>query len=83
MCLAEAAIFSGIGAALDLRDDAVELFGEVGGRALVACAPDDAPEIESLAAESGVPLRRVGEVGGSTLLGVELQRLVSAWEGGD
>ncbi len=83
VCLAEAAIFSGIGAALDLRDDAVELFGEVGGRALVACAPDDAPEIESLAAESGVPLRRVGEVGGSTLLGVELQRLVSAWEAGD
>ena len=58
VCLAEAALFSGIGAALDLRDDPVELFGEVGGRAIVACAPEAAPEIESFAAESGVPLRR-------------------------
>ena len=83
VCLAEAAIHSGIGAALDLRNDTVELFGEVGGRAVVACAPADASEIEALAAESSVPLRRVGEVGGGTLLGVELQRLVSAWESGD
>ena len=83
VCLAEAAIFSGLGAALDLRDDPVELFGEVGGRAIVACAPDDAPEIEALAAESGVPTRRVGEVGGGTLLGVELQRLRGAWEADD
>ena len=40
VCLAEAALLSGCGAALDLRDDPVELFGEVGGRAVVACAPD-------------------------------------------
>ena len=83
VCLAEAAIFSGLGAALDLRDDPVELFGEVGGRAIVACAPGDAAELESVAAELGVPLRRVGEVGGGTLLGVELQRLRSAWEATD
>jgi phosphoribosylformylglycinamidine synthase II len=80
VCLAEAAIFSGLGATLDLRDDPVELFGEVGGRAIVACAPGDASELESVAAELGVPLRRVGEAGGGTLLGVELQRLRSAWE---
>ena len=80
VCLAEAAIFSGLGAALDLRDDPIELFGEVGGRAIVACAPGGAFELESVAAELGVPLRRVGEVGGGTLLGVELQRLRSAWE---
>jgi phosphoribosylformylglycinamidine synthase len=83
VCLAEAAIFSSLGAALDLRDDPVELFGEVGGRAIVACAPEAAPELESIAVEQGVPLRRVGEVGGATLLGVELQRLRSAWEPGD
>jgi phosphoribosylformylglycinamidine synthase subunit PurL len=83
VCLAEAAIFSGLGAALDLRDDQVELFGEVGGRAIVACAPADASELESVAAGLGVPLRRVGEVGGGTLLGVELQRLRSAWEASD
>jgi phosphoribosylformylglycinamidine synthase subunit PurL len=81
VCLAEAAIFSGIGAALDLRDDLVELFGEVGGRAIVACAAAEASEIEALAAETGVPLRRVGEVGGGTLLGVELSSLRQAWSG--
>ncbi|MCE3287155.1 MAG: phosphoribosylformylglycinamidine synthase subunit [Gaiellaceae bacterium] len=83
VCLAEAALFSGVGAALDLRDDPVELFGEVGGRAIVACAPVDAPELESVATGLGVPVRRVGEVGGGTLLGVELQRLRSAWEASD
>jgi phosphoribosylformylglycinamidine synthase subunit PurL len=83
VCLAESAIFSGLGAALDLRDDPVELFGEVGGRAIVACAPGDASELESVAEGLGVPLRRVGEVGGGTLLGVELQRLRSAWEATD
>ena len=39
ICLAEAALFSGSGASLDVREDPVELFGEVGGRAVVACAP--------------------------------------------
>jgi phosphoribosylformylglycinamidine (FGAM) synthase-like enzyme len=81
VCLAEAALYSGIGAALDLRDDPVELFGEVGGRAIVACAPSAADEVESTAAGLGVPLRRVGEVGGATLLGVELSSLRQAWSG--
>jgi phosphoribosylformylglycinamidine synthase len=83
VCLAEAALFSGFGAALDVRDDPVELFGEVGGRVVVACPPDAAPEVEDIAEELGVPLRRVGEAGGGTLLGVELQRLRSAWESDD
>ena len=74
---------AGLGAALDLRDDPVELFGVVGGRAIVACAPGDASDLESVAAGLSVPLRRVGEVGGGTLLGVELQRLRSAWEATD
>jgi phosphoribosylformylglycinamidine synthase subunit PurL len=80
VCLAEAAIYSGSGASLDLRDDAVELFGEIGGRAIVACAPDAVDGIERVAAELSVPLRRVGEVGGGTLLGVGLPHLRSAWE---
>jgi phosphoribosylformylglycinamidine synthase len=80
VCLAEAAIFSGCGAALDLRDDPVELFGEVGGRAIVACAPDVAEEIEAVAREFSVPLRRIGEAGGDSLLGVALDDLRSAWE---
>ncbi len=81
VCLAEAAIYSGCGASLDLRDDAVELFGEVGGRAVVACAPDVCGEIESVANELSVPLRRIGEAGGGTLLGVELSQLRAAYEG--
>jgi phosphoribosylformylglycinamidine synthase len=83
VCLAEAALFSGCGAALDLRDDVVELFGEVGGRAVIACAPQAAGEIETVAGELSVPLRRIGEAGGGTLLGVELQRLRDAWESED
>jgi phosphoribosylformylglycinamidine synthase II len=82
VCLAEAAIFSGCGAALDVRDDPVELWGEVGGRALVSCSADAAAELESLAQELGVPLRRIGEAGGGTLLGVELAQLGAAHEGG-
>jgi phosphoribosylformylglycinamidine synthase len=79
-CLAEAALYSGCGAALDLRDDPVELFGEVGGRAVVARTPEAVEEIEGIADDVGVPLRRVGEAGGGTLLGVQLQLLRSAWE---
>ena len=55
VCLAEAAIFSGLGAALDLRDDPIELFGEVGGRAIVACAPGGAFELESRCGRVGRP----------------------------
>ena len=83
VCLAEAAVFSGSGAALDLRDDVVELFGEVGGRAVIACAPAAVAEIESVASEFSVPLRRVGEAGGGTLLGVALDRLRDAREQDD
>ncbi len=82
VCLAEAAIHSGSGATLELGDDPVELFGEIGGRAVVACAPAVATEIETVAGEFSVPLRRIGEAGGGTLLGVELAQLRSAWENG-
>ena len=83
ICLAEAALFSGSGASLDVREDPVELFGEVGGRAVVACAPTAGSDVERVASEFGVPIRVVGTAGGDTLLGVELQRLRSAWEGSD
>ncbi len=83
VCLAEGGVFSGIGAALDVRDDLVELFGEVGGRAVVACAPDAVEELESVAARLGVPLRRIGEAGGDTLLGVALEDLRRARESFD
>ena len=83
VCLAEAAVCSGSGASLDLRDDATELFGEIGGRAVVACAPDRSDGIQAVANELRVPLRRIGEAGGGTLLGVALDRLRSARESTD
>ncbi|HXF98448.1 MAG TPA: phosphoribosylformylglycinamidine synthase subunit PurL [Gaiellaceae bacterium] len=80
-CLAEAALASGVGALLELPESALELFGEVGGRAVLACAEEEASRVQALAAELAVPLRRAGTVGGSELLGVELAELRRAWEG--
>jgi phosphoribosylformylglycinamidine synthase len=78
ICLAEMAIHSGVGARLDLRDDPVELFGETGGRAVLALPPE-LVEVDPLGAD--VELRRIGEVGGDTLLDVPLDELRAAWEG--
>ncbi len=82
ICLAEAALYSGSGTALDLADDLGELFGEVGGRAVISCAPKNDAELRDLAIEAGVPVRSIGSVGGTSVLGVELDRLREAWEGG-
>jgi phosphoribosylformylglycinamidine synthase len=71
---AEAAIWSGIGAELDLPSDPAALFGEGGGRALLACAPAD---VERFAAD--IPLREIGVVGGDELAGVPLAELEAAW----
>ena len=73
VALAEAAIASGCGAELDLPDDALVLFGEGGGQALVACAPDAISDFQ-------VPARQIGTAGGDTLLGVLIDELRPAWE---
>jgi len=80
VCLAEAALFSGTGAEVDLEDSPLELFGEIGGRAVLACSPDAVASVEGLAHEYAVPLRAIGLVGGGSLLGVELSELRAAWE---
>ena len=80
VCLAEAAIVSESGAGLDLADDVLELFGEVGGRAVVSCAPEGAEALRRLAGEQGVPLRGIGTAGGATLFGVEVPAVRGAWE---
>ncbi len=79
VALAEAAVWSGVGAELELSGDAVELFGEGGGRALVAVPPGQV-EVDPT---GGGPLsvRRLGVVGGGSLLGVSLDELRRAWEG--
>jgi phosphoribosylformylglycinamidine synthase II len=73
VCLAEAAIASGIGAELDLADDPLALFGEGGGRAVIACSP-------SAISGLGVPATPIGSVGGATLLGVLVDELRQAYE---
>ncbi|MGI8886147.1 MAG: phosphoribosylformylglycinamidine synthase subunit PurL [Gaiellaceae bacterium] len=79
-CLAEAALFSGCGAELTLSgdDDLLTLFGEVGGRAVLACAPEMREEVRDLGAELGVPVNGIGVAGGGTLLGVDVAHLRSA-----
>ena len=77
VCLAEAALYSGCGALLELADDPLELFGEVGGRAVVSCAPEVADSLRALALEFEVPLRAAGVAGSATLLGVELAQLAA------
>jgi phosphoribosylformylglycinamidine synthase II len=69
--LAEAAIASGLGAELDLPGDALSLFGEGGGQAILACSPLLVPDLE---------VKRIGTVGGATLLGVPVEQLQQAWE---
>jgi phosphoribosylformylglycinamidine synthase II len=76
VALAEAAIHAGIGARLELEDDAVAWFGEGGGQAVVSLYGDDASVLES------VPHRKLGVVGGDKLLGIDVGDLTAAY-GGD
>ena len=72
VALAEAAIHSGVGAELALPDDPRAWFGEGGGQAVLACAPDVVDRL------GGVPLRKLGIAGGSRLLGLSLEELREA-----
>jgi phosphoribosylformylglycinamidine synthase len=75
VCLAEAAIVAGLGVDVQLDEDTQMLFGEGGGQAVLACDPARADE---LAAD--VPLRRIGTVGGDSVLGVPVEQLRKAWQ---
>ena len=76
VALAEAALWAGIGANVDTGRDVLDWFGEGGGRAVVACRPEDVSRLE------GVPLQRIGTAGGRKLLGVPLDELRAAYDGG-
>jgi phosphoribosylformylglycinamidine (FGAM) synthase-like enzyme len=76
VAVAELALWSGIGAELDLGADALSWYGEGGGRAVVACPPEDVAQLE------GEEVRRIGTAGGSTLLGVSLADLRAAYDEG-
>ena len=80
VALAEAALWSGLGCLIDVPLDAVALFGEGGGQAVVACAAGEVESLVAAAAASGVPLRRIGSAGGDQLLDVALAAARAAWE---
>jgi phosphoribosylformylglycinamidine synthase subunit PurL len=73
VALAEAGLYSGLGAEVTLPDDPRAWFGEGGGQAVLACAPE---VVERL---GGVPLRRLGVAGGDTLLGHTVDALQAAY----
>ena len=81
VALAELAISAGTGAELEVADDVVTWFGEGGGQAVVACAPEAVPRLSS-DVPPDVPLQRLGVVEGRRLLGVEVADLREAYEGG-
>jgi hypothetical protein len=66
--LAEAALWSGIGAQLNLPEE------PIGGAAVLACAPDD---LELLGSRG---LKVIGAAGGDELLGFRLDDLREAWQ---
>ena len=72
VALAEAAIHSGLGAEVTLPGDPRAWFGEGGGQAVLACAPDVADRLD------GVPLRLLGVAGGERLLGHAVDALKEA-----
>jgi phosphoribosylformylglycinamidine synthase len=78
VALAEAALWSGVGAELDLEDDPLTLFGEVGGQVLVALPAGD---VDPDPTGADVEVRRIGIVGGDAILGVGLDELAEAFEG--
>ena len=80
VALAEAALWSGSGCTVDAPLDALALFGEGGGQAVVAVGPDGAAALEAAAATAGVPLRRLGTAGGDSVLGIPLPAARAAWE---
>ena len=70
VALAECAIWSGLGASLQLpvgSAPAVELFGESPTRVVVTARPERWRGVEALAREHEVPIRRLGQVGGDRL----------------
>ena len=67
VALAECAMWSGLGAQVRLAltgSPAVALFGESPSRLVVSCAPLHAPALELLARRYGLPVERIGSVGG-------------------
>ena len=76
VALAQCALWSELGADVDIGWETVTVFGEGVGQAVVACAPDDAWRVR----DAGVPCKEIGRVGGDSLLGLELKELASTYD---
>jgi phosphoribosylformylglycinamidine synthase II len=71
VALAEAAIWSGLGAAVRVGvadSPAVELFGESPSRIVTTATPRHVPALELLARQHGLPVQTLGVVGGERLV---------------
>ncbi len=71
VALAECAMWSGLGAQVRLAligSPAVALFGESPSRLVVSCDPLHAAALELLARQHGLPVERIGSVGGDALI---------------
>jgi len=85
--LTESVLRYGVGARVQLSGDPfIELFSESGGRVLVAGLPDGLAALEAGCVEAGVPMTRLGEVGGEELAidgvtPIPLADLRAAWTG--
>jgi phosphoribosylformylglycinamidine synthase len=78
VALAKAALWSGVGATLELDEDTLTLFGEVGGQVVVAL---DSGLVEPDPTGGDVDVRRIGTVGGDRLFEIDLEELARAHEG--
>jgi phosphoribosylformylglycinamidine synthase len=78
VALAEAALWSDLGATLSLDDDPPGLFGEIGGQVVAALPPD---QVEPDPTGADLEVRLIGTVGGDTLFGIPLALLRAAYEG--
>jgi len=71
VALAESCISGGLGAQVDfdttLRSD-VALFSETQSRILLSASPDQADQLQEFIASRGVPVQRIGQVGGRDLV---------------
>jgi phosphoribosylformylglycinamidine synthase len=66
--LVESCLRGGLGCVVELGDDPfVELFSESVARAVVAVRAENEARVEALCAAAGVPVRRLGVVGGDAL----------------
>jgi phosphoribosylformylglycinamidine synthase len=86
IALIESAIAGRVGFSVEMSDTEAHrwLFSESPSRAVVSCSPDVTERVLALAAERGVPIARIGTIGGTAAdfgaFSVELQEAIDTFE---